>query len=134
MGKDYYKILGVDRSATEDAIKKAFRKLALKWHPDRNPDNKKQAEEKFKEIAEAYEVLNDPKKKEIYDRFGEEGLKAGIPPEGMSPPCSSSFSRLCRSHCVRGGFTAATVRHRDGGGFAPVHGAAVGPVRTWVFF
>jgi len=84
MGKDYYQILGVQKTATEDEIKKAFRKLALKWHPDRNPDNKKQAEEKFKAIAEAYEVLNDPKKKAVYDKYGEEGLKAGFGPEG--PP------------------------------------------------
>jgi curved DNA-binding protein CbpA len=80
MGKDYYAILGLPRTAKEEDIKKAFKKLALKWHPDRNPDNKKQAEEKFKEVAEAYEVLSDPKKREIYDKFGEEGLKAGVDP------------------------------------------------------
>jgi DnaJ family protein B protein 4 len=57
MGKDYYKILGVEKNATEEQIKKAYKKLALKWHPDRNPDNKKLSEEKFKELAEAYEVL-----------------------------------------------------------------------------
>lgn len=64
--KDYYKILGIGKDASADDIKKAFRKLSLKYHPDRNPGNKK-AEEKFKEIAEAYEVLSDPKKKEAYD-------------------------------------------------------------------
>ena len=64
--KDYYKILGVKKDASQEDIKKAFRKLSLKFHPDRNPDNKK-AEEKFKEVAEAYEVLSDPKKKEEYD-------------------------------------------------------------------
>jgi DnaJ family protein B protein 4 len=83
MGKDYYTILGVGKTATEEEVKKAFKKLALKWHPDRNPNNKKVAEEKFKEIAEAYEVLNDKKKREIYDQFGEEGLKAGIDPTKM---------------------------------------------------
>jgi curved DNA-binding protein len=67
--KDYYKILGVDRKATQDEIKKAFRKLAMKYHPDQNKDNK-QAEEKFKEINEAYEVLSDPKKRERYDQLG----------------------------------------------------------------
>jgi len=77
MGKDYYKILDVLRTATEEEIKKAYRKLALKWHPDRNPSNKKESEEKFKEVAEAYEVLSDAKKREIYDSYGEEGLKAG---------------------------------------------------------
>ncbi len=67
--KDYYKVLGVERSATQDEIKKAFRKLAMKYHPDKNKDNK-QAEEKFKEINEAYEVLSDPKKRERYDQLG----------------------------------------------------------------
>jgi curved DNA-binding protein len=67
--KDYYKILGVDRKATPDDIKKSFRKLAMKYHPDQNKDNK-QAEEKFKEINEAYEVLSDPKKRERYDQLG----------------------------------------------------------------
>eukprot|EP01098_Paradermamoeba_levis_P008599 TRINITY_DN3561_c0_g1_i2.p1 TRINITY_DN3561_c0_g1~~TRINITY_DN3561_c0_g1_i2.p1 ORF type:complete len:348 (-),score=94.32 TRINITY_DN3561_c0_g1_i2:114-1157(-) len=75
-GKDYYAVLKISRTATSDEIKKAYRKMALKWHPDRNPDNKKHAEEKFKEIAEAYEVLMDPKKRQIYDQYGEEGLKA----------------------------------------------------------
>ncbi|CAD7697242.1 unnamed protein product [Ostreobium quekettii] len=78
MGKDYYKVLGVPRDATDDQLKKAYRKLALKWHPDRSTENKKQAEEKFKEIGEAYEVLSDPQKKEIYDRLGEEGIKNGM--------------------------------------------------------
>jgi len=67
--KDYYQVLGVDRKATPEDIKKSFRKLAMKYHPDRNKDNK-QAEEKFKEINEAYEVLSDPKKRERYDQLG----------------------------------------------------------------
>ena len=65
--KDFYEILGVKKDATKDEIKKAYRKLALKWHPDKNPENKKEAEEKFKEIAEAYSVLSDPDKKKEYD-------------------------------------------------------------------
>lgn len=68
--KDYYKILGVDRNASEAEIKSAFRKLALQYHPDRNPGNK-QAEEKFKEINEAYEVLSDPEKRQRYDNLGD---------------------------------------------------------------
>jgi molecular chaperone DnaJ len=72
--KDYYELLGVPRTASLDDIKKAFRKLALKYHPDRNPDNKQEAEKKFKEIAEAYEVLSDTDKRASYDRFGHEGL------------------------------------------------------------
>jgi DnaJ-class molecular chaperone len=76
MGKDYYKILGVSRSATDDELKKAYRKLALKYHPDKN--KAKGAEDKFKEIGEAYDVLSDPRKRQIYDQCGEEGLKGGM--------------------------------------------------------
>ena len=75
MGKDYYKVLGLSRGATEEEVKKAYRKLALKFHPDKNKSAG--AEEKFKEIAEAYEVLSDKKKRDVYDQFGEEGLKGG---------------------------------------------------------
>ncbi|XP_035688150.1 dnaJ homolog subfamily B member 6-like isoform X4 [Branchiostoma floridae] len=71
---DYYEILGVPRSATQADIKKAYRKQALKWHPDKNPDNKENAEKKFKEIAEAYEVLSDKQKRDIYDRYGKDGI------------------------------------------------------------
>jgi curved DNA-binding protein len=67
--RDYYKILGVEKSAAQDEIKKAYRKLAMQYHPDRNPDNKS-AEEKFKEITEAHEVLSDPEKREKYDSLG----------------------------------------------------------------
>lgn len=73
MGKDYYKALGIVKTATDDEIKKAYRKLALKFHPDKN--KAPGAEEKFKEIAEAYEVLSDKKKRDVYDKYGEEGLK-----------------------------------------------------------
>lgn len=69
MAKDYYQILGVDKNASKDEIKKAYRKMAMKYHPDKNPDNK-EAETKFKEAAEAYEVLSDDSKKSNYDRFG----------------------------------------------------------------
>lgn len=67
--RDYYEVLGVDKNATEDEIKKAYRKIAIKYHPDRNPGDK-EAEEKFKEAAEAYDVLHDPQKRQQYDQFG----------------------------------------------------------------
>ncbi|MFW5974795.1 MAG: DnaJ domain-containing protein, partial [Bacteroidota bacterium] len=74
--KDYYEILGISRDASQDEIKKAYRKMALKYHPDRNP-NDKEAESKFKEAAEAYEVLSNQQKRQQYDRFGHEGMKNG---------------------------------------------------------
>ncbi|XP_018409496.1 PREDICTED: dnaJ homolog subfamily B member 6 isoform X2 [Nanorana parkeri] len=74
---EYYEVLGVLRNASQEDIKKAYRKLALKWHPDKNPDNKEEAERRFKEVAEAYEVLSDSKKRDIYDRYGKEGLTGG---------------------------------------------------------
>jgi molecular chaperone DnaJ len=72
--RDYYEVLGVDKNASEDDIKKAYRKIAIKYHPDRNPGDKT-AEEKFKEAAEAYDVLHDPQKRQQYDQFGFEGLQ-----------------------------------------------------------
>lgn len=80
MGVDYYKVLDVSKSASDDDLKKAYRKLAMKWHPDKNPNNKKDAEAKFKQISEAYEVLSDPQKRAIFDQYGEEGLKGQVPP------------------------------------------------------
>jgi molecular chaperone DnaJ len=72
--RDYYEILSVSRNAGDDELKAAYRKLALKYHPDRNPDDKA-AEEKFKEAAEAYEVLRDPQKRALYDQYGHAGLE-----------------------------------------------------------
>ncbi|KAM6900287.1 dnaJ homolog subfamily B member 6b [Xenentodon cancila] len=74
---EYYQILGVQKNATQDEIKKAYRKMALKWHPDKNPDNKDEAERRFKELSEAYEVLSDENKRNVYDRYGKEGLSGG---------------------------------------------------------
>ena len=73
--QDYYKILGVEKGASADDIKKAYRKFAMKYHPDRNPGDK-QAEEKFKEAAEAYDVLRDPEKRQRYDQFGHRRSRA----------------------------------------------------------
>ena len=72
--KDYYDILGVSKSASEDDIKRAYRKLARKYHPDLNKDNPKEAEEKFKEVNEANDVLSDPEKRKRYDQFGFAGV------------------------------------------------------------
>ena len=71
--RDYYEVLGLQKGATDDEIKKAFRKLAMKYHPDKNPGDK-EAEEKFKEINEAYAVLSDPEQKSKYDRYGHAGV------------------------------------------------------------
>ncbi|MEW6743149.1 MAG: molecular chaperone DnaJ [Planctomycetota bacterium] len=81
--RDYYEVLGVSRSATPEEMKRAYRKLALKYHPDRNPDSP-EAEARFKEAAEAYEVLADDKKRQIYDQYGHEGLSSGGFTRGFS--------------------------------------------------
>src|SRR5437773_2599419 len=78
--KDYYAILGVKKNASAEEIRKAYRKLARKYHPDINPGDKV-AEEKFKEISAAHEVLGDSDKRKLYDEFGEQGLSAGFDPE-----------------------------------------------------
>ncbi|MBQ6203723.1 MAG: molecular chaperone DnaJ [Prevotella sp.] len=85
--RDYYEVLGVDKKASEDEIKKAYRKIAIKYHPDRNPGSK-EAEEKFKEAAEAYDVLHDPQKRQQYDQFGFDAGKMG----GFGGGFSSDFS------------------------------------------
>ena len=72
--RDYYQVLNVSKQATESDLKKAYRQLAMKYHPDKNPGDHT-AEEKFKEAAEAYEVLKDPEKRQIYNQYGHEGLK-----------------------------------------------------------
>jgi len=74
---DFYQVLGVDKGASDHDIGKAYKKMALKYHPDKNPDNKEEAEENFKRITEAYEVLHDPEKRKTYDQFGKQGLQGG---------------------------------------------------------
>lgn len=90
MGNDYYKILGLQKGASDDDIKKAYRKLALKYHPDKNKSPG--AEERFKEVAEAYEVLSDKKKRDVYDTYGEEGLKGGVPGGAGGAGLGGNFS------------------------------------------
>ena len=105
--RDYYEVLGVSKTATEDEIKKAYKKLAIKYHPDRNPDDK-EAEEKFKEAAEAYDVLHDPQKRARYDQFGHEGMNGaggfgGFNGQGMS--MDDIFSMFGDVFGGRGGFS-----------------------------
>ena len=76
--KDYYEVLGVEKNATDEEIKKAYRKMAKKYHPDANPDNKQEAEAKFKEVNEAYETLSDSQKRQMYDQFGHNGPQGGF--------------------------------------------------------
>ena len=101
MGLDYYQLLGVSRSANDEEIKKAYRKLALQWHPDKNASNREEAEIKFKLISEAYEVLRDPNKRSIFDRYGEEGLR-GAPSSSPSSSSSAPFDADQRFYPRRG--------------------------------
>src|ERR1700756_2194969 len=89
--KDFYEILGVDRKASAEDLKKAYRALAVKFHPDKNPGNK-EAEHKFKEINEAYDVLKDEQKRAAYDRFGHGAFQGGGPRPGGGGPFGGGFS------------------------------------------
>lgn len=93
MRKDYYEVLGIPRNATPEQIKKAYRKLARKYHPDVNPD-KAEAEEKFKELSEAYEVLMDSQKRQAYDQFGHEGIRSSFGRGGFQWNDFSHFSDI----------------------------------------
>ena len=120
MPRDYYEVLGVDRNADEAAVKKAFRRLARELHPDVNahdPD----AEEKFKEAAEAYEVLSDPERRQLYDSYGHDGLKSG----GYAPNFGDfgSISDLFSAFFGAGGFESAFGGGARGG---PVQGGDIG--------
>ena len=91
--RDYYEILGVGRDCDDPSLKSAYRKLALQYHPDRNPDDK-QAEEKFKEAAEAYSVLSDPQKRAAYDRYGHQGLQSFGANQGFDPNTFNDFGDI----------------------------------------
>ena len=84
MGRDFYAILGIPRDADQQTIKKAYRREAMKWHPDKNPDNVEEAQKKFQDISDAYQTLSDPDKRSAYDRFGEEGLSGSGGDGGFS--------------------------------------------------
>src|SRR4051812_10616801 len=122
MPRDYYEVLGVDRGADEAAIKKAFRRLARELHPDVNAHDP-EAEEKFKEVAEAYEVLDDAERRQVYDAYGHEGLKSG----GYAPNFGDfgSISDLFSAFFGAGGFDAAFGGARARGGALPGGDVAV---------
>lgn len=101
--RDYYEVLGVAKNASDDEIKKAYKKMAIKYHPDRNPDNK-EAEEKFKEAAEAYDVLRDPQKRARYDQFGHEAVNGAGGFGGTSMNMDDIFSMFGDIFGGHGGF------------------------------
>ncbi|MCD6337723.1 MAG: molecular chaperone DnaJ [Candidatus Marinimicrobia bacterium] len=123
MPRDYYDILGVSKTATQEELKKAYRKLAVKYHPDKNPNNK-EAEGKFKEAAEAYSALSDPEKRQRYDQFGHDGLKqngfgggGGFSGQGMSmDDIFSQFGNIFGDAFGGGGFGSffgGNAQHRN---------------------
>ena len=136
MGADYYEILGVPKDADEDTLKKAYRKGAVRWHPDKwsskSEEERKEAEEKFKAMAEAYEVLTDAEQRAVYDRYGEEGLKAGgVPsePEGNMP-----FNFDFRGGQPGGGGQGGGFNGFDfGGGSSHAHGGSFHPGAGYTF-
>ena len=108
--KDYYEILGVNKNSSNDEIKKAYRKIAIKYHPDKNPDNKS-AEDKFKEAAEAYSVLSDNEKRQRYDQFGHAGVN--------NSPGGAGFSSNMDINDI---FSAFGDIFGGGGGFGDIFG------------
>src|SRR5271155_2263602 len=97
--RDYYEILGVSRTAGVDEIKASYRKCALKWHPDRNPENKAEAEVKFRESTEAYSILSDAQKRQVYDTYGHAGLSGSSAGVGFCGPLFPGFHNIFWDFC-----------------------------------
>lgn len=134
MAVDYYSVLKLGRNANPEDVKKAYKRLAMKWHPDKNPVDNKEAEAKFKQLCEAYDVLSDPQKRQIYDLYGQDGLNSGdfdvaprsdpddIFAEFFEEPNNNwqrAFKKTCngaaasgRSHKSSGGKKAAAVESK----------------------
>lgn len=119
--RDYYEVLGVSKSASADEVKKAYRKLAMQYHPDRNPDNK-EAAEKFKEVCEAYEVLSDTDKRQRYDQYGHAGMKSAFGPGGFDFGRDFSHMQDMDLQDILGSFF--------GGGFGDLFGGGGGRQRS----
>lgn len=128
---DYYDVLGVKREASADEIKAAFRSLAKKWHPDRNPDNKAAAEEKFKEVAEAYAVLSDEEKRKRYDQFGHAGVSnmGGGGPDFHGVSVEDILNQFFGGR--GGGFSGSIFEDLFGGGGGGERGIAQGESRRF---
>ena len=140
--RDYYEVLGVSRDASQGDIKKSYRKLAMKHHPDQNPDDPK-AEEKFKEIGEAYEVISDEEKRSAYDRYGHAAFKSGGGGGGggrcgPSGACRGWRSRTWRTRpaaCVRINYVRINFLHQERVPTSPAEGprhGSSGPTRSIV--
>ncbi len=107
--RDYYEVLGVSRTAAVEEIKSAYRKAALKWHPDRSPENKAEAEVKFRECTEAYSVLSDAQKRQMYDTYGHAGLSGAGGGQGFDNTVFQDF------HDIFGDFFGFEEGHRGSG-------------------
>lgn len=119
----YYEILGIEVDASEDDIRKAYRKQALLWHPDKNVQRKEEAEAKFKKIAEAYEVLSDVDKRQIYNKYGEEGLKNGEPNEYERNNYTANFHFHDPEEIFRSFFGGSLAEIFGGGGLGGMRGS-----------
>jgi len=110
--RDYYQVLGVQKNVSEDELKKTYRRLAMKYHPDRNQDDKKNAEEQFKEVKEAYEVLSDPQKRAAYDQFGHAGIEGAMGGGGGGFGGFGDIGDIFETVFGGGGFRSSGGGHR----------------------